>query len=94
MKRLPALPSQKVTPKEGDSLESGSLRNKCKLAALAKERHIIPRPWLFQVWPDSASGQERSSPDVTKARGQPKAGGVVPRALPHARPPPSLCELG
>ena len=74
----PALPSQKVTPKEGDSLESGSLRNKCKLAALAKERHITRRPWTFQVGSDSASGQERSSPDVTKARGQPKAAELSP----------------
>lgn len=60
-----ALPSQKVTPREGESLESGSLRNKCKFATLAKERHVI----LSQLRPDSASSQERSSPNVTKAGG-------------------------
>lgn len=60
-----ALPSQKVTPREGESLESGSLRNKCKFATLAKERHVI----VSQLRPDSASSQERSSPNVTKAGG-------------------------
>ena len=62
--RRSALPSQKVTPR-GESLESGSLRNKCKFATLAKKRHVI----VSQRRPDSASSQERSSPNVTKAEG-------------------------
>lgn len=60
-----ALPSQKLTPREGESLESGSLRNKCKFATLAKERHVI----VSQLRPDSASSQEGSSPRVTKFGG-------------------------
>lgn len=62
--RRSALPSQKVTLR-GESLESGSLRNKCKFATLAKKRHVI----VSRRRPDSASSQERSSPNVTKAEG-------------------------
>lgn len=61
---LSALPSQNLTSKEGDRLESGSLRKKRKfeaLAKVAKERHVVLSPGMLQLGPESATGQERAA---------------------------------
>lgn len=50
-----------------------------------------PGQGMFHVGPPSASGQERRSPDVTEARGQPKGDFIATRARVFTGPfPPPL----